>query len=115
MPYVKCTALFELVTGTETRSGISRPRTGGWSESWYYSGDVPQARAAFRRVCTRRAALLSPGGKIVGQRYQRADPVARPSQMISFSPARAAPLTCPRWRFGARSLAAVIPTSGGSR
>lgn len=69
----KYTMLFEVTTGTD--DGDSIRRTGGWTESVYWSGDfTPTTRRAFEQLCQRRAAFLTRSAKIVGQRYQQVNP-----------------------------------------
>jgi hypothetical protein len=72
----KYTMLFKLTTNRS--SGSVGSHTGGWSESWYSSDPInTQGKQSFRSLCQARAALLSQGGQIIGQRYQNIDPVGR--------------------------------------
>jgi len=76
MAVFKCTALFQQVTNP---SGASQGnREGGWSESLYKeTGDESAMRIAFEELCRRRALLLGASASIIGQRYQKVDPVGR--------------------------------------
>lgn len=70
----KYTMVFELATNTT--GGSIGNRVGGWSESWYKSGDVGAAKIAlFKNLCQYRALLLPTSAAVVGQRYQNVDPV----------------------------------------
>lgn len=70
----KCTMLFQQST-INSNTGVA-VRVGGWSESWYSTGEYSSGLATkFRLLCARRAILLPTGAAIVGQRYQKVAPV----------------------------------------
>jgi len=77
MPHVKATMLFSLTTAPD--NGLDNARTGGWSESWYFSGTIAETVTAFTSgagaLCPLRAALLPATASIMGQRYQTVDPL----------------------------------------
>jgi len=58
--------------------GTDEPgRTGGWTESWYFEGDLSAAIIAFTGpvgLCKVRAAFLPGTATISGQRYQQVSP-----------------------------------------
>lgn len=88
MAVIKVTSLFELNT---VPNPFSVGRVGGWSESWYYTGTIAQAKIAYNGgggLAALRAALLPAGAAIVGQRYQQVDP---PPVGASFSDGRLYP------------------------
>lgn len=68
----KNTMIFALTTG----GTVAPQRVGGWTESWYTSG-VDPLQSQFLNLCQFRAALLPSSAAIVGQRYQRVDPVGQ--------------------------------------
>ena len=49
------------------RSGLGRP--GGWSESWYYDSDLPNAVPPLRDLALHRAGMLPNSVKITGFRF----------------------------------------------
>lgn len=53
-----------MIFGYETGKG----RAGGWSESWYYDGDLTTTQRQLTALCFARAGLLPSPIKIVGQR-----------------------------------------------
>lgn len=71
----KVTLLFQ--QGTLNKDQGDRPdRIAGWSESYYTERDPDAAGLKLMEdLCRTRARLLSDQGRIVGQRYQRVDPV----------------------------------------
>lgn len=76
MPVTKVTMFFELQT--QLTSKAIGGRTAGWTESWYYQGDVSSAISAAtgrRGLCALRADLLPRTGSIPAQRYQIVDSV----------------------------------------
>jgi len=78
MSLFKCTALFSLVTNTDgTAKGN---RQGGWSESVYFDGLEANLVSRFEALCARRALLLGTATDLIGQRYQKIDPVGRAVQ-----------------------------------
>lgn len=76
MATTKLTMMFQLQT--QLNSKAIGGRVAGWSESWYYPGEVSQAIAAAvgtRGLCQLRANMLPRTGAIVAQRYQVVDSV----------------------------------------
>jgi len=74
--FTKVTNIFKLNTLGST--GENTARTGGWTESWYFNGDITGAINANTRasgLAAVRARLLPYSGDIVGQRYQHVDPL----------------------------------------
>lgn len=67
MPFYKYTFIYQMTTNP---TGPQSRRTGGWSESWYWS--TPDASVT--TTCNKRAALLPPQAAIVGYRVQQVDP-----------------------------------------
>lgn len=57
-------------------------RVAGWSESWYFDGDVLAAETPAQRLCEARAAILPSNSKIIGQRYQVIGGMSRTSSLI---------------------------------
>ena len=76
MAIQKVTMLFQLVTQDVSVVGAAA-RVAGWSESWYFEGDLTSALEATVNkggLCSVRAQLLPASAAIVGQRYQQVDP-----------------------------------------
>lgn len=76
MAIFKCTMIFQLTTNLTGASSAGR-RLAGWSESWYFTGTFEQARDAMlggAGLCHMRAAMLTDGAAIVGQRVAQVDP-----------------------------------------
>jgi len=76
MPITKVTNLFKMSTiGTgEQATG----RSGGWSEGWYFNGDISGAitkNTAGGGLAQTRARLLCATASIIGQRYQLVSPL----------------------------------------
>jgi hypothetical protein len=92
MPF-KCTMLFEDSTNASGGANPDVTRVAGWSESWYFNGDLDGCRQAFifgagaggaRPLCAVRAACLPKSARISGQRIQQVSPVG-PSQSYGVS------------------------------
>lgn len=76
MAIVKVTNVFRQQTTATGRPYAGR--VGGWTESWYFTGNTRDAHTANTKVgglCATRANLLSVSGAIIGQRYQVVDPL----------------------------------------
>lgn len=75
MAVTKVTLYFELLTTNNGKAGGNR--LAGWTESWYYPGDVGNAMlfaaAGNNCLCALRAKCLPRSGQIVAQRYQIVD------------------------------------------
>jgi hypothetical protein len=85
MPICKVTMFFELQT-QHTDKAIAG-RVGGWTESWYYPGDVSQAiqeTNAAKGLSSLRAAMLPRTGAVVAQRFQIVDTVPKGSSTMRF-------------------------------
>jgi len=107
MPTTKATMLFQLSTNASNPTSPKR-RVGGWSESWYYDGDITATLAFLNGgtgLCAKRAALLPIGSSIVGQRLQpvvplgpsvtRAKPFPAASGLATDIPQMALYVNCP--------------------
>jgi len=75
MAVFKCTMVFKMATDP---LGTDEPgRTGGWTESWYFEGDLTAAVQQFTGgvgLCKVRATFLPGTASISGQRYQQVSP-----------------------------------------
>lgn len=74
MAVYKATMIFQQ---TSNAGGTAaNTRSGGWSESLYWQGsDLALLKQQFLQLCNIRSWMLSNAGLIVGQRYQRIDPL----------------------------------------
>lgn len=74
MAATKLTAVLEMTTGLDNTATIRR--TGGWTESVYWTtGLTTDLRNDFERFCMARATVLPGAARVVGQRYQQVDPI----------------------------------------
>lgn len=75
MPGYKFTILFQAAT-LSSDAGNAPKRLGGWSESYYTQQSLGgRMEALMDSLCAKRTRLLGKGFRIVGQRFQRVDPV----------------------------------------
>lgn len=74
MATFKATMLF--VQNSNKGGFATETRVGGWSESYYYQGDLNNLKGNFASLCVARAGILPDSARIVGQRYQSIDPPA---------------------------------------
>jgi hypothetical protein len=78
MSAFKFTMIMQMGTGGQANP-LAQPRTGGFSETVYYTNVSAGTINSFYDLCQLRANLLGRGGAVIGQRYQQVDPVGQAS------------------------------------
>jgi len=78
----KYSMLFDFASAPE--SSVAPVRTGGWSESVYFSSFSSSDLNDFKRLCQKRAGLLPAQAAVIGQRVQQVDPDPGDAQTFAF-------------------------------